>query len=766
MTTTPPRRIRRRARRWAGRLRRVPVVGALLPRPRVSSRGATPPPAVASAVAAYEAGHLALAWDRFQDVPTADWRRWALEEYLRSGLAHDRASVLTSLRELVADPTADVAPGGWDVAVGLAFAERESDLARSLYARLDDAVTSRDRTERHVRESRDWMRSWVERDPVSASAPAVAPGTVPFAVLAYGHPGRRRASANIGDHVQSLAVLGHLVRRTKVRFEGDERLATALTELQGRVPDRLRHDGPAADVSVITVDRDASAYAEVPPQTWTIAFGWYMHALFGTSRYGLPFHANLLPVFVSFHCSKRDLLTPEVVDYLREHGPIGCRDWTTVDLLLSMDVPAFFSGCVTTTVSTVFPDLVDVPAADAPRAYVDVPADQVPEGGVTYRHGDDRIRTTPFVDNLLRAAALLETYRTQHSGLVTSRLHAYLPARSLGMDAEFVPPKPSDPRFAGLIPLDDQRLSDIRTGITGLLEQVLDSILDGAAPDEVYALWREVTAERVADARSRHEAPAATPVRSRPLPAVRARGVLVSRAGQAPAAVEPAANGHEVVVVVGRGAVTDQLTALLASLDAHSRQPVRVTLVGPGAGDVEIAAQPAVEVRTVETNGSTVDIVLTLGDLLPDVDLAVVLPAGAVVHEDLAALAGLDLGGRVFAAPNTQALRRSSGFGVIEAAAVRLGADTDRSTELRRIAYQAHAFDFDAFDVDVLVLDLAAMRGSGQVSDALAQVEAYGLRLREALQLLAGPDRALVPERWAVRRGLAPRTGAALEIRA
>ncbi|KAA1418054.1 hypothetical protein FE697_000165 [Mumia zhuanghuii] len=753
MTTTTPRRIRRSARRWAARLRRVPVISTLIPQARPASRRPTAPPTTVHAVDAYEAGNLGLAWARFADVPAADWRRWALEEYLRSGLAHDRDRVVADLRDLATDPAIRLSPASWDVAVGLAFAEGESDLARTLFARFDDAVSTRARAGRRVRESRDWMRDWVQRDPVSASAPAVPPGTVSFAVLAYGHPGRRRASANIGDHVQSLAMLGHVVRRSKLRFAGDERLAAALTELQGRVPERMRHDTTDADVSVITVDRDASAYAAVPPQTWTIAFGWYMHALFGTSRYGLPFHANLLPVFVSFHCSKRDLLNPEVVDYLRRHGPIGCRDWTTVDLLLSMDVPAFFSGCVTTTVSTVFPDLAERPAADAPRAYVDVPADQVPEGGVTYRHGDDRIRTTPFVDNLRRAAALLETYRTQHSGLVTSRLHAYLPARSLGIDAEFVPPKPSDPRFAGLTPMDDQRLSDIRTGITGLLEPVLDAILGGAAPDDVYALWRTVTADRVAQARARHDAPAATAARTRPLPAVIDRRTLSPLAAtDAPA--RTALDREEVVVLVGRGGGTgtaDQVGPLIASLAEHSRHSARVTLVGPGAGNVDVAAEPDLEVRRIETDGSVVDVFLTLPDLLPDVDRAVMLTTAAVVDRDLAPLAALDLEGHLFAAPTTLDRRRSSGFGVIETAAVRLGAKVDRSTELRRIAYQAHTFDFDAFDVDVLVADLAAMRGSAAVAAAPALVEAYGLRLREVLHVLAGPDRAVVPAEYAAQ---------------
>ncbi len=115
----------------------------------------------------------------------------------------------------------------------------------------------------------------------------------------------------------------------------------------------------------MTIHRDASMYQEIPEGTWTLCFGWFMHPLF-KMRYGFPLHSALRPLFVSFHCNKRDLLTDDAIAYLKRYGPVGCRDWTTVYLLLSAGVPAFFSGCMTTTVSTVFPETDERP--DAVRA--------------------------------------------------------------------------------------------------------------------------------------------------------------------------------------------------------------------------------------------------------------------------------------------------------------------------------------------------------------------------------------------------------------
>ena len=80
-----------------------------------------------------------------------------------------------------------------------------------------------------------------------------------------------------------------------------------------------------------------------------------------------------------------------------------------------MGVPAFFSGCVTTTINTVFPDLDAKPPADAPIGYVDVT--DLPPGAVTYRHSEGVIRRRPFVGNVRYGLELLETYRHKHRKL-------------------------------------------------------------------------------------------------------------------------------------------------------------------------------------------------------------------------------------------------------------------------------------------------------------------------------------------------------------
>ena len=144
-----------------------------------------------------------------------------------------------------------------------------------------------------------------------------------------------------------------------------------------------------------------------------------------------------------------------------------------------------------------------------------MPAEDVPAGAVTYAHSDRAVRRRSFVANAGRALELLETYRTRHSAVVTSRLHCYLPVRSIGVAAEFRPRNRSDIRFDGLLDIDDEAFGAIRAGLLGRLEQVHAAILGGRPEAEVYALWRELTAADVSAAEERHEAPAAAPAGGR-----------------------------------------------------------------------------------------------------------------------------------------------------------------------------------------------------------------------------------------------------------
>ena len=146
------------------------------------------------------------------------------------------------------------------------------------------------------------------------------------------------------------------------------------------------------------------------------------------------------------------------------------------------------------------------------------------------------------------------------------------------------------------------------------------------------------------------------------------------------------------------------------------RAPLHVWVLartGTSGGPKRVAARfPQVTVTRVPVGDLIEPLPLVIGDLLPEVERAVLLPLPSVATADVAELADLDLGGHVLAAPS-QIGRNVSGFGVIHDAAKRLGRRTDASSALRRTAHARHAFDFDAFRTDVLVVDLARARSEG-----------------------------------------------------
>ncbi|HTE62979.1 MAG TPA: glycosyltransferase [Solirubrobacteraceae bacterium] len=731
----------------------VAIAEALRARPETAPLGH-----LAAGIAAARRGYRELAWAELRGLPRVTWAMYAPAEYLRAGLIVAPDEALRELRALVAEDPAEVQAKSWHEILSVVWGLGEAELARAVFAIFERHVEADSPLWRNAELHRDWMRPWVAADPDSPSAPAPPGGRRTFAVLDYGHPSATKASANIGDHVQTIAALGHVVRHQGVRLHGDEDLVDLLAQLRSRTRSERQRSDIDADLEVITVHRDASIYEPIPEDTWAFCFGWFMHSLF-RMRHAFPLHRNLRPIFVSFHCNKRELLTPDAIEYLKRYGPVGCRDWTTVDLLLSIGVPAFFSGCLTATIDTVFPDLAASPDADAPVAYVDMPAEDVPAGAPTFEHSSDAVRGRSFVANVYAALDLLETYRRDHRAVVTSRLHCYLPVRSLGMDVDFQPANRSNPRFDGLIDIADGAFDAMRNALLTNLEQVFDAILAGRAEDEVYGLWRELNAAGVAAAEERrNRAPRLAPVA--------VDGGVEAALSRSVAHGPPAPDGAvDCAIVLPQGGFLNA-SVLVASLLEHGSRPLRLwVLARPGTDAIEqrLAARfPELSFTWIPTDGHDRDLRLLLPDLLPDVARAIVLPMPAVATGDVAELADLDLGGHAVAAPLRPGTADASGFGVIDDAAARLEDRTQASAELRRTAHARHAFDFDAFDTDVLVLDLERLRRDGFTAQALALVQAFGLDDVEAMHYLCGPDRATLPERWAVVPTRTPVRGAGL----
>lgn len=130
-----------------------------------------------------------------------------------------------------------------------------------------------------------------------------------FSLLTYAE---QRTKFNVGDYVQSLAARQYLPRVDHLLNR--ERLA---------------------------------AYRGEP--TALILNGWFTNE----PRGWCPAPA-IDPLFVSFHLNsmaEKALLSGANLEYFRRHAPIGCRDRDSVRRFQAAGVDAFFTGCLTLTLS-------------------------------------------------------------------------------------------------------------------------------------------------------------------------------------------------------------------------------------------------------------------------------------------------------------------------------------------------------------------------------------------------------------------------------
>jgi lipopolysaccharide biosynthesis glycosyltransferase len=640
-------------------------------------------------------------------------------------------------------------------------------LAFGEHGRAADLVTElrrRSSVDLDRRRRRSWalIEGWLTR-----RATSIPSRLVPVAVMGYQSPDHGRASGNVGDYIQTLSLLGNLARLSNARFSGDDGLGALATELQGRVQPHLRLPEVNGSVHLVAVDRDFSSARDVPPGTWMVAFGWHMLPLYDL-RCDFPYQPNIRPLFLSFHLNGLEMLTDEARAYLRRYGPVGCRDWNTVFLLLSAGIDAFFTGCLSTTVDTLYPAREIAYRGDGPVGVIDLPRRTAGRGARNvrvYGHHSDDFRNVPVAVGLRAADDLLGAYQADLDRAVTGRLHAYLPLVTLGVPVDFRPASPGDVRFAGLTDLrpGDARLTEMREGIRDLVSGVLEKVVAGAPESEVYGLWRDRALERVAEARARFEAP----VVDMPTTIDVRAAVATGRAGSRRFGPHDTAGRQavtDIVLCFDQGHVPPA-AVLLESIVAHAAGTLRLWVLGRGLtiGCQEwlAAAFPAVPMTFVPCDGitfegsdrlagstaSTTDRLL-IPEMLADLDRVVCLDVDSLLLDDVCRLAAIDLGDRPLAAGDA---------GTCEASEWRRAGRPlaeERATDLRRRMGLRHGYGPAALDAGVLVMDLDRMRRDRFTVTALGWVEQFGLDAQDCMLAYVGPDRCVLDSRWNARPDL------------
>ena len=208
------------------------------------------------------------------------------------------------------------------------------------------------------------------------------------------------ASRNLGDDLQALAA-GRLLPRIDTVLDGER-----LDEAPGE---------PGEDII-------------------TLMGG---HAM--RRKYHWPPHPSLRPVCLGLHLSREDawgcpmeVMEGVGLDYLRAHGPVGCRDDATADLLDGLGVEHYVSCCLTLTLDRPgdvarkqrYVCCVDVPdkAVEELRRYEKVA--RMPLRVMTHQLPPEAARES-FQERMARAEETLRVYAGA-SWVVTRRLHCAL----------------------------------------------------------------------------------------------------------------------------------------------------------------------------------------------------------------------------------------------------------------------------------------------------------------------------------------------------
>lgn len=162
-----------------------------------------------------------------------------------------------------------------------------------------------------------------------------------------------------------------------------------------------------------------------------------MNYWFTSGRLLLPPHASVAPVYHGFSMGKPAMLARGWQKNLERSQPIGCRDTSTVELLRSAGIDAYWSGCITMYLGRWYRR---VPRPAEPRVYlVDIPdaalgiiPDRLRTGAVRLsNYTPPTLRQDPIgrwaaiarINDVLRGASLV----------VTKRLHTALPCAGFGI---------------------------------------------------------------------------------------------------------------------------------------------------------------------------------------------------------------------------------------------------------------------------------------------------------------------------------------------
>jgi lipopolysaccharide biosynthesis glycosyltransferase len=612
----------------------------------------------------------------------------------------------------------------------------------------------------HLSEKSQTLVKWFRKQLNHEDAECVdIPGAINFAVMDYKQLDKSRTSRNRGDYVQTLAALSNLLRFKGIQFVGETKLSNYLNGLKTNVHADRQLDSETIKVQPVVIDRDFSSSRSYPKNTWLISNGWFMHRNY-QGPIDFPYPKTILPLMISFHIQDPDVLTPEVVTELKRIEPIGCRDWTTLYRLRDFGIKAFFSGCVTTTVGQILPPAN--PTSSKSLAVVESRIDE-------YKYKDweiekfiqvgEHVQDFDLVEGIEDARQMLIEY-VPFAKVATSRLHCYLPARSMGLPVDFRPKNLSDVRFEGLIDLDDKAFNKIRHGIEAKLEITLKAILAGESEESVRALWKEICQEEVEFAEKYASTyNLNTDSKINVEEAVASLSNAKTEIGHNPRG----AKAVDVALALDQN-LEDMIPVVLQSLVEHSDREINAHVLTRGLGDEfrqrmgklfpkinfsfysfddvhygdDLALLSHISVSTMDR--------LFLPEILKTLDKVLYLDIDILIQADVGELYDIELGQNVFAGKRTKLKTWASMIRIVTRASLRF--EPTKAWEIRRRLHDQANLTGRTFNAGILLLNLKLMRDESFTAKHLYLVEDCRMNDQDVLNIYSNDRVVEIGSDW------------------
>lgn len=182
---------------------------------------------------------------------------------------------------------------------------------------------------------------------------------------------------------------------------------------------------------------------------YLIMNGWFMHnSDWKTGNTNIKFpikNNNIIPIYIST-CLSKDvslLYTNECIEHYKKYSPIMCRDKTTFNLLKEKNVDVEFYGCISQLL-----DIKNIPDNNSYKEkyknsiiYIDCPNKwekrDKSQNNYYFNHYIDELMNMTPKQRINYARDLLTKYKYAKN-IYSSKLHAFLPCRAIGLNVEYV----------------------------------------------------------------------------------------------------------------------------------------------------------------------------------------------------------------------------------------------------------------------------------------------------------------------------------------